>query len=152
MTRLHETIETPLPLDEAFAFVADFANAQHWDPGVATSVRIDPGPVGLGARYRLGVRMRGKVAPMEYRITTYEAPRRVILTGEGSNVSAVDEIRFEPTATGTHIDYTADIHLQGWMRLVEPFAGGSFEKIAKDALGGMQKTLDERAGERTESR
>ena len=29
MTRLHETIETPLPLDEAFAFVADFANAQH---------------------------------------------------------------------------------------------------------------------------
>ena len=150
MTRLHETIETPLPLDEAFAFVADFANAQHWDPGVATSERIDPGPVGLGARYRLGVRMRGKVAPMEYRITTYEAPRRVILTGEGSNVSAVDEIRFEATATGTHIDYTADIHLQGWMRLVEPFAGGSFEKIAKDALGGMQQTLDERARARTD--
>ncbi len=73
----------------------------------------------------------------------------MVLTGEGSNVSAVDEIRFEPTATGTQIDYTADIHLGGWMRLVEPFAGGSFEKIAKDALGGMQRALDDRAVART---
>jgi carbon monoxide dehydrogenase subunit G len=87
---------------------------------------------------------------MEYRITTYEAPRRVVLTGEGSSISAVDEIRFEPTASGgTHIDYTADIHLGGWMRLLEPLVGGSFAKIAKDALGGMQQALDERASGRT---
>jgi carbon monoxide dehydrogenase subunit G len=152
MTRLIGTIETPLPVDEAFAFVADFANAQHWDPGVATSERIDSGPVGLGARYRLGVRMRGAVAPMEYRITAFEAPHRVLLTGEGTNVSAVDEIRFEPTATGTHIDYTADIRLGGWMRLVEPLAGGAFRKLAADALGGMQAALDQRAAARTAAR
>jgi carbon monoxide dehydrogenase subunit G len=145
MTRLHEIIETPLPVDEAFAFVADFANAQHWDPGVATSERADAGPVGLGARYRLGVRMRGRVAPMEYRITTWEPTSRVVLTGEGSNVSAVDEIRFEPAGSGTRIDYTADIRLGGWMRLAQPFAGGAFKKIATDALGGMQRALDERA-------
>ncbi len=145
MPRLHETIETRLPAEDAFAFIADFANSQHWDPGVATSERIDDGPVGLGARYQLGVRMRGNVAPMEYRITTWEPSTRVVLTGEGSSVHAVDEIRFEPIPDGTRIDYTADIHLTGWMRLVEPFVGGSFAKIAKDALGGMQKTLDERA-------
>jgi carbon monoxide dehydrogenase subunit G len=145
MTRLDETIETSLPIAETFAFIADFANARHWDPGVATSERIDTGPVGLGARYRLGVRMRGRVVPMEYRITTYEPPRRVVLAGEGASVSAVDEIRFEPAGSGTRIDYTADIHLGGWMRLVEPFVGGAFEKIARDVLGGMQRALDERA-------
>nr|MBA2381186.1 SRPBCC family protein [Chloroflexota bacterium] len=68
MTRMHETMETTLPVVETFALIADFANAQRWDPGVASSERLDPGPVGLGARYRLGVRMRGRVAPMEYRI------------------------------------------------------------------------------------
>jgi hypothetical protein len=31
------------------------------------------------------------------------------------------------------------------MRLIQPFVGGAFEKIAKDALGGMQRALDERA-------
>ena len=149
MTKLHERIHTTLPIEDTFAFIADFANSSRWDPGVATSERIDAGPVALGARYDLGVRMRGKVAPMEYRITTFEPPTRVILTGEGSGVSAVDEIKFEKTATGTTIDYTADIRLGGWMRLAQPFVGGAFEKIAKDALGGMQRALDARAAQAT---
>lgn len=148
MTNLHFRIQTTLPIEETFAFIADFANSSRWDPGVATSERIDAGPVGLGARYALGVRMRGRVAPMEYRITTFEEPTRVVLTGAGSGVSAVDEIVFEKTTTGTAIDYTADIRLGGWMRLAQPFAGGSFEKIVNDARGGMQKALDERAAAR----
>jgi carbon monoxide dehydrogenase subunit G len=145
MPRLQESITTPLPIDETFAFIADFANAQHWDPGVASSERLDSGPLGVGARYRLGVRMRGKVAPMEYRITTFESPSRVVLTGEGSGVNAVDEIRFSPAGTGTKIDYVADIHLGGWMKLVEPLAGGAFRKLAADAIGGMQAALAKRA-------
>ena len=100
MTRLHEEIETPLPLDVAFPFVADFANSSRWDPGVRSSERIDPGPLGVGARYRLGVRMGGRFAPMEYRISALEPMRRVVLTGSGSGVSAVDEIRFEPIGDG----------------------------------------------------
>ena len=79
MTTLRERIETPLPIDEAFAYVADFANSQEWDPGVATAERLDPGPVGVGSRYRLGVRMGGRVAPMEYRISVFESPTRVVL-------------------------------------------------------------------------
>jgi carbon monoxide dehydrogenase subunit G len=146
MPRLHEIIETPLPIDDAFTFVADFANSMHWDPGVATSDRVGDGPVGVGTRYRLGVRMRGRVVPMMYAITAFEPPHRVVLAGDGSGVSAIDEIRFEPLPDGgTRVDYTADIRLGGWMRLIEPFVGGAFEKIAKDALDGMQRALDARA-------
>ena len=145
MTRLQERIQTPLPIDETFEFIADFANAMHWDPGVATSERIDAGPVGLGARYRLGVRMGGRVVPMEYRITTFDPPNRVVLTGEGSGVSAVDEILFEATTDGTAIDYTADIKLHGLLGLVQPLLGRAFAKVASDALGGMERALDERA-------
>lgn len=147
MTRLNDQIDTALPQEQAFAFIADFANAMHWDPGVATSERLDPGPVGVGARYRLGIRMRGRVAPMEYRITEYDAPRRVVLVGEGSNVSAVDEIRFETAGAGTRIDYTADIRLGGLLRLLQPFVGGTLDKIGRDALDGMKRTLDARARE-----
>ena len=145
MAILRERIETTLPLDEAFAFVADFANAAHWDPGVDTSERTNPGPVGVGARYRLGVRMGGGVAPMDYEITTYEPSRRVVLAGSGSGVAAVDDIRFEATPMGTRIDYTADIRLRGPRRLLAPFAGGAFARIARDARDGMQRALDQRA-------
>jgi carbon monoxide dehydrogenase subunit G len=146
MPRLHETIDTSLPIDETFAFVADFANCSQWDPNTVTSERIDPGPVGVGARYRLGVRQRGSVVPMEYQVSAWEPGRRVVLDGAGSNVRATDEIRFEAIPTGTRVSYTADISLTGWMRLVEPFVGGAFDKLAKDAVAGMQRALEVRAG------
>lgn len=153
MPILRERLTTRLPITDTFDFVADFANSMHWDPGVATSERLDPGPVGVGARYRLGVRMRGKVAPMDYVITTYEPPTRVVLTGDGSGVHAVDDIRFSTTPDGgTRVEYVADIQLRGLMRLVAPFAGGAFAKVASDAVGGMQRALDERAADRNADR
>jgi carbon monoxide dehydrogenase subunit G len=145
VTTLNEQIDTTLAPEPAFAFVADFANAMHWDPGVATSERVDAGPVGVGSRYRLGVRLAGRIAPIEYRITVFEPSRRVVLAGEGSGVSAVDEIRFEPAGTGTRIDYTADIRLAGVLRLVQPFLGGQFARIGREALSGMRQTLDARS-------
>jgi carbon monoxide dehydrogenase subunit G len=151
MPRLRETVTTDLPVQDTFDFIADFANRQVWDPGVAYAERVDAGPVGVGARYRLGVRMRGRVASMEYRITRHEPPARVVLTGEGSGVAAVDDIRFAPgpDGTGTVVDYTADIRLTGWMRLIEPFAGAAFAKVGRDAATGMQQTLADRAASAT---
>jgi carbon monoxide dehydrogenase subunit G len=145
VTTLNERIETTLPIEAVFAYIADFANSQEWDPGVDTAERIDHGPVGVGARYRLGVHLGGRVAPMEYRITIFEPPSRVVLVGSGSGVSAVDEIRFGRTGTGTTIDYTADIRLGGLLRLAQPFLGGAFATVARKAADGMRRTLADRA-------
>src|SRR4051812_43213845 len=113
MARIHETIETTLPVEQAFAFIADFSNSPKWDPGTASATAVgDPSPR-PGAEYLLGVRMAGRVAPMTYRIVSIEQDERVLLHGDGANVSAVDDIRFERTAHGTRIDYTADIELTG---------------------------------------
>ena len=143
MTRIHETLDTPLRIEDAFAFVADFANAAAWDPGTVSAERIDAGSVGTGARYRLKVRMGRRVAPMEYRIVVYEPFMRVVLEGRGSNVTARDEITFAARPdSGTRVDYVADIQLRGWMRLLQPFAGGTFRKIGRDAREGLQRSLD----------
>ena len=145
MAVLKERIDTSLNIDEAFAFVADFANSAQWDPGVATSERLDDGPLRVGARYRLGVRMGSRVTPMTYEITHLEAPRRVVLAGEGSGVSATDDISFDAVEGGVTITYVADIRLRGALRLLSPFAGGAFRRVAERARAGMQHTLDARA-------
>lgn len=152
MTTLHERIETPLAIDEAFAYVADFANAQEWDPGVVTSKRLDEGPVAIGSRFRLGVRLGRRVAPMEYRVSEFEPVTRVVLVGSGSGVSAVDEIHFARLDTGTRIDYTADIRLGGLLRLLQPFLGSAFANIGRNAADGMQRTLDAQAAADRQSR
>jgi carbon monoxide dehydrogenase subunit G len=145
MPLLHEQVETRLPIQAAFTYLADFANAATWDPGTATSRRLDDGPVRVGSRFELGVRMAGSVRPMTYRIVRLEPNRQVVLEGTGSGVAATDTLTFEATPHGTRIDYAADIRLLGWRRLLEPFAGGAFARIAGAARAGMERTLAERA-------
>lgn len=142
MVRLHETLDTRLPIGAAFAFVADFGNAAEWDPGVAWSKAVGEGAVRIGSTSELGVRMAGRVAPMEYSVVLLEPNRRVVLEGSGSNISATDDIRFEATPDGTRIDYAADIRLHGWLRLIQPFTGRAFASVARNARDGMQRTLD----------
>src|SRR4051812_35030363 len=146
MPRLHETVETALPVDETFAFLADFATSQVWDPGTVSAVRRGSGPVAVGTRYDLQVKFGSRTAPMVYEVVVLEPGARVVLTGTGEQVLARDDIRFTATPSGgTHVDYTADLQLRGWLRLLTPFLGRTFRKIGDDARAGMQRTLDARA-------
>jgi carbon monoxide dehydrogenase subunit G len=152
MARLFETVDTTLPIEDAFAFVADFSNSERWDPGTAWSKAVDDGSPRVGSRYRLGVRMGGRVAEMEYRITELVPDGRVVLEGTGSNVSAVDDIRFSRAPGGTRVEYRADIRLHGWLRPLQPFTGHAFAAIARNAQAGMQRALDQLATQKAAER
>ena len=121
MTKLIETITTRLPRDEAFAYIADFTDQAEWDPNTVASRRIDDGELGAGARFALDVKLGRKIAPMEYRITEFQAPTRVVLVGEGSGVWTEDTITFSDVPEGTQVDYVAEIRLSGLLGVVQPF-------------------------------
>lgn len=141
MTRIHERIHADLPIESAFDYVADFAHADQWDPNTTAAERLDEGPVGVGARYRVDVRMGSRTTPMTYRVTEFDRPRRVVLVGQGEGVSSVDDIRFERSGGGTTVQYAADIRLGGILRLLQPFLGRRFDKLGKDAAAGMTREL-----------
>lgn len=146
MVRLREVIEVERPLEEAFAFAGDFANAERWDPGVRESHREGTDPVGVGAAYRLIVTFRKRSLRMTYRIAEFDPPHRVVLTGRGATVRAVDEIRFERAGQGrTRISYRADLHMRGPLALAEPFLRGAFDRMGKLAVAGLRDALNSRA-------
>ncbi len=103
----------------------------------STSVRM-----GVGARFALERPDRSRAAPMEYRITEFEPPSRVVLVGEGSGVWSRDEITFTETAEGTRVDYVAEIRLSGLLGLVQPLLGRAFASIGRNAVAGMKRQLD----------
>ena len=142
MTTLIESMETPLGVDAAFAYVADFAQQADWDPNTVSSKRVDEGELGVGARFALDVKLGRRTAPMEYRITEFLPPSRVVLIGEGSGVWTEDTITFSETPTGTRVDYAAEIRLSGLLGLVQPLLGRAFDGIAKGAVEGMKRELD----------
>jgi dehydrogenase/reductase SDR family protein 12 len=143
MTRLHEQITVATPVEEAFAYTADFSNIEEWDPGVEASKRVGNGPVGPGSRFDLRVRFGRKTLPMTYVVTEYDPPSRVTLVGQGDRLTATDTITFEAAAEGTtRITYVADLDFRGWMGWIEPLIGGRLDKVGKDAVGGLRRVLD----------
>ena len=142
MPLLQEELEVARALDEVFAFVGDFTNTKDWDPGVADARNETGDPIGVGTRYALDVLFGGRKLPMTYEITVWDPPNRVVLKGEGSTVTAVDDIRFEATATGTRIHYSADLRLKGLLKLAEPFFKGRFDETGRKAMEGMKRALE----------
>jgi NAD(P)-dependent dehydrogenase (short-subunit alcohol dehydrogenase family) len=145
MIRLRETIEVARPIDEVFAYVSNFGNAEQWDPGVADSRKACTGPIGVGTVFELRVRFGPRSIPMAYAIREFDRPRRVLLEGKSDSVHALDDIGFVATPRGTRITYTADISLLGAFSAVEPFLKGALDSVGRKAVRGLRAALSEAA-------
>lgn len=139
MPKLHFTVVVPRPVSEVYSTIADFRTLPEWDPGSESSVQVAGEGPAVGAEYDVTVLFQGRASKMRYRTVTLETDRRVVFTGEGATVTATDVIGFRPTEAGTEIDYRADIRLKGLARLVEPFLGKVFSRLADDAAGGVER-------------
>ena len=85
---------------EVFDYLADFSRTAEWDPGVAEAVRLTPGAVGLGSRFRVSVSSLGRRIPIVYRITEFERPSRLVLIWGHGSLRSIDEITFVADANG----------------------------------------------------
>lgn len=140
--RLHESRRVRRPLAEVFEYTADFSNVAGWDPGVVRSAKMGDGPVGVGTRFKLDVKFWRSTIPMTYEVTAFEPPHRVVLSGKGASVEAVDEIRFWSENGETVIDYSADLVFRNALRHVEPLLRPVMRRMGKRALNGLVTTLD----------
>jgi hypothetical protein len=142
MAKYRTTVESKMSPDETFEYLADFANAPEWDPGVVEGERLDDGPLGVGSRFQLVARFLGRSVPLEYRIVALERPRRVVFEADERTVHSIDEIRFAPKDSGTAVTYEADLRLKGRLgRALDPVLALVFSRIGDRATGGLREVL-----------
>lgn len=137
---LSATVESPKPIEQAFAYMADFTTTTEWDPATVVTERIS-GDGGLGSRYRNITEFNGNQTQVEYVVTDFRPNDRVELRGENNTLSAVDTMTFRRTSTGTRVTYTAEFTFKGLFRLASPFLRGAFNKLETGALQGLQQHL-----------
>ena len=143
MARYSTTVESNKSPEEAFEYLADFANAREWDPGVIEGEKLTGGPLGPGSRFRLVARFLGRRVPLEYEITAFERARRVVFRAEQGAVRSTDEVRFAPSGVGTSVTYEADLRLKGLLgKLADPVLGVAFRRIGDRAAGGLRRALN----------
>lgn len=143
MARYNTTVQSKKSLEEVFAYLADFANASEWDPGVVSGESLTDPPIGPGSQFRLMCRFFGRQFPLEYRITAFEFPGRVVFEADRGNISSVDEIRFVTLNEGTSVTYEANLRLAGPLgRLIDPLLGLAFRRIGQRAAVGLRRALN----------
>lgn len=151
MARYRATVETELPLEEAFDYLSDFSTTQEWDPGVVRAARVDEGPVGNGSEFNLVASFMGRDNELTYGVVEYAPPTGVTFRGENATVVSLDRITLDRRGGGTTITYDADLRLKGVLRVLDPVLGLAFRRVGDRALAGLSRTLREKEQTRATS-
>jgi carbon monoxide dehydrogenase subunit G len=151
VARYVDAIDLPVPIEEAFDFLADLSRTAEWDPGVVEAERLSEGPIGVGSRFRVVVSFLGRTLPIEYRTASYERPTRLVLRGGDGSFRSIDEITFVERAGGTRVTYEARIELVGVGRLADPLLDWFFQRTGRLAVRGLRERFRGKARARARS-
>ena len=143
MATYNTTINTARTPEEAFAYMADFSNVSQWDPHCEAAERTSEGEIGVGSRFHLTFSgVAGQELELDYAVTTYEPPRKVVLEAETDSLRSVDTVEVEPDGSGgAAVTYHADITLAGVRKLADPILAVGLSKAGSDARKGLEERL-----------
>jgi carbon monoxide dehydrogenase subunit G len=144
MVNVSRTFIAAVPRELAVAYLADFGNAEEWDPGTVSCTRIGDGPVERGARWRNVSKILGRETGLDYELTE---KRRDGVTFEGRNDTATstDRIDVHSIPEGARITYRARIRFHGLARLADPLMRLVFERLAGKTVDQMTRALERHA-------
>ena len=137
MARLREHVDIDAPPERVWAVVAeDVKNAPKWTSNLAKAEKLDPGPPGVGTRYRYLLDLPGSKVTLEVEQDVYYKPKKC----SGRFVKGPLKGNWSYTYTarkdgGTRLAYEMDYELAGLLR----FAGGL---LAPQYAAGIHKSME----------
>jgi carbon monoxide dehydrogenase subunit G len=141
MARYVGELTTERPIDEVFAYISDFSNAQEWDPGTVRAQRLEAGPVAVGSRVALRASVLGRESDIEYVVSELDPPRLVLLRGENSSVVSLDRITLSSDGRDTVLTYEADLRLKRLGALLDPILALILRRLGEAALDSLRGVL-----------
>ena len=106
-------------------------------------MKLSEGSTAVGTKLALTTLFKGKESEMEYTVKEWNPPHKVVVEGDSPTVGATDEIVFTDGATPgtTHIAYTADIRLKGFLSLFTFLVASDIKGLAISAKAGMEEAF-----------
>ena len=121
MARFLTRVHSPLPAEEAFAYMADLTNFAQWDPGVRRAEQVTGDTPAEGAEFDVEVDGIGGSLTLRYRITAHRPPDEVVAEATTSLLRSLDRIMVEPASDGgSVVTYDAQLTLRGVLGLADP--------------------------------
>jgi len=144
MVDVSRTFSVAVPYDVAVDYLADFGNAEEWDPGTVSCTRIGDGPVEPGARWRNVSKILGRETELDYELVE-KLEDGVTFEGRNGTATSTDRIHVLSTSEGSQIVYRATIRFHGVARLADPLMRLVFERLAGETVEQMTRALERHA-------
>ncbi|MBW6469039.1 MAG: SRPBCC family protein [Coriobacteriia bacterium] len=123
-----------------FERLADFASHASWRPEVLSTQVI--GEVARGSEVIQGVSLQGRTAALELVITEFDPPERISFRTKTANPRARGGFRLEREGSGTRVNISATIELEGAASLAEERIRGAAELNARESLARLKAQLE----------
>ena len=145
MTAVSRTFTVKAPPSLAVPYLADFTNAEEWDPGTVKCVRQDAGPVTVGSSWQNTSKIAGLSTELTYTLEGLTADR-VVLVGRNKTATSTETIEVHAEGSGSKIVYTNDTVFNGAAKLAAPLVKLVFEKLGGEVVKNLTERLDALAG------
>lgn len=141
MVHVQRTFVVERPAEQVLAYLADFANAERWDPGTQSCRRIGgTGPIEVGARWHNVSKVLGRETELEYTLEKFE-PNRIVLVGRNDTATSTDDISVTDHPDGAEITYDSTIELHGVAKLGAPVVKIEFERLGNETVDGITAAI-----------
>ena len=143
MARYTTEFDVETSPETVFAYLEDFTNGPDWDPGIADAERLDDGPIGVGSRFALDLRVAGRTQRWVYEVEEHEPHRRVTFATRTSRATGIDRVVIEPQPDGgSRVTWDATFTFAGTLgSLIDPAFGLVFHRIASKAVDGLRAAV-----------
>lgn len=141
MPTVSRTFTVTATPDQVLGYLADFGNAEEWDPGTDRCTRIDDGPVRVGASWHNETTIAGVSTELTYVLEEW-ADDTVVLVGRNDTATSTEIMTVKPDGTGTELTYRNEVELNGAAKLAGPAVKLVFEKIGVDTEKKLTEVLN----------
>jgi hypothetical protein len=134
-------LTTPASVGAVFSFLADFRNAEVWDPGTEHCSLLggEPGP---GARYRNVSKFLGRETELTYSTLVHQPHERLHFQGTNDSFVGDDRMTISAGDGGTTVEYHATFELKGAAALATPLVAAYLPRLATRTMRQLQVSLD----------
>lgn len=137
--RITRVFAVEAPRQAVRDYLADFGNAEQWDPGTVQCTPRQTGEPRVGAQWDNTSKLFGITTQLVYELVTL-TDERVVMRGENDRSVAEDDLSLLAVSENrTRITYQATITFKGLAKVVDPLARLLFTKVAREVVTNLKR-------------
>lgn len=136
------TVQSPLSVEEAFAFLSDMRQYPSWDPSMSGARQVQGDGPGPDAEVVLEF---GGVGPvrlaLRYAVVEYDPPRRMDIEASHPLVHSYDRVTVQPSGDGCLATYDATFRMRGPLAPFDALNTWWFRRLSDRAVAELSHAL-----------